>query len=86
MALIPEDLTTDTNQIRRLFNVTSGNEDPLTSEGACQAMGYMLIVKCDGCTDHVSSCPRWDGRTVSIEWSAEATIAFSHMEVICHDS
>lgn len=53
-----------------LCAVNAGDED-----------GYLLLVKCGGAVDCRDQCPRWHGKKVYVDPTAETTIALSHIEV-----
>lgn len=79
---IPEAIVNSHKRILQLLNVTCGREDiSVTSDP--QVEGYLLLVNCDGAGDGDDvGGPRWDGREVGMELTAETTIALVHIEVM----
>lgn len=77
---IPEAIVDSHKRILQLLNVTCGREDiSVTSDP--QVEGYLLLVNCDEAGGGDASGPRWDGREVGMELTAETTIALVHIEV-----
>ncbi|RUS75685.1 hypothetical protein EGW08_016551 [Elysia chlorotica] len=78
---VPGHVISDTRLILQLLKVTSGREDPSGLVGRDDA-GYLLMLRCEGGTDHLAECPIWQGKVVHVEPTADTAIALSHIEVM----
>ena len=79
MMFVPRKIISNERVIHLLLNVTSGKEDP--NKQKSEEEGYLLMMRCEGGSDHVKECPRWKGEVVYVELTAEKVIALSHIEV-----
>lgn len=66
--------------VLQLLNVTCGREDTTLCHDKNED-GYLLMVNCEGGTDHMKECPIWEGETIKVEPTADTVIALSHIKV-----
>lgn len=82
---IPEAIASSENRILQLLNVTCGRED-ISPNTDPEVDGYLLLVNCeqmDGGGNDDNYCPQWKGNEVTVELTAETTIALVHIEASC---
>ena len=91
MMFVPKSIA-DSQMVVQLLNVTSGRDDTASlfdqesedeQREQLQSLkdGYLILVRCESGTDHISMCPRWGGRDILVEPKAETAIALSHIQV-----
>ncbi|CAG5120327.1 unnamed protein product, partial [Candidula unifasciata] len=80
MMFIPENIVSNKQLILQLLNVTSGREDP--ADLTTKVDGYLLMIRCDSVMDTHRVQPKWSGRVINVEPTAETAIALSHIEVM----
>lgn len=83
---IPEAIASSENRILQLLNVTCGRED-ISPNTDPEVDGYLLLVNCEqtdgGGGNDDNYCPQWKGNEVTVELTAETTIALVHIEASC---
>ncbi|KAK6169248.1 hypothetical protein SNE40_020332 [Patella caerulea] len=81
LMFIPDRITTNTQLILQLLNVTCGREETTLPADLDTNNGYLVMVRCEGSAENVEECPLWKGSVLQVAPTAETAIALSHIEV-----
>lgn len=84
MMFVPQRIVDNKHLILQLLNVTSGRDNNTSEDMSSRDEGYLLLMRCEAGIDHNPTCPRWCGKDVIVEPTAETAIALSHIRVLCY--